>query len=598
MELAIPFVALASLYLATNQSAPNKDGFKNKEELPNTDIPNRNYPGELPIINAEIDQTSLLSTVNRSDTNTVYTDKYFNPSTGETYMNTPGMTAPNTGTFYSLTGDKVTGEYFQHNNMVPFFGSTLRTRIADENANESLIDSMTGAGSQNFSKKEQSPLFSPTENMQWAYGMPSYTDFEQSRMNVSTNMANVKPFEEVRVKPGLGKDGEYSLGFNSGMMAREMWMPKNADQLRVANKSKASGLSLDGHEGPAASRIANIGIEGRVEKNRPDRTFAVDSARYMTTTGAAGQAQTLHALPVDRDDTHRSVATSYQGGAGAYVDAPYVEGEYMPSKHIDLGEVPFAPVSSVGHGQGREGEYGAKSFKSYANNRSTTKTGDYYGAIGGAFGAAVAPILDALRPSKRQNTIGSMRPYQNPESTVKTGYLFNPADRPAATMREMTEDANTGFAGVNAGQRGTGYLSAKQTAVHTTRQETGDYYYQGIGGKVGAKETRNYDAEYRQRNNQNKSSAVSSTGYTPTGGMSLLNGDINMRTKTGMERDLMVKRGPSASMPYQSPDAGAMGRVSGAQQPLYSGMQMDRADPSVLNALKSNPYNLSVLGGV
>ncbi len=73
MELAIPFVALASLYLATNQSAPSKDGFKNKDNdhLPNTDIPNRNYPAELPLINAEIDQTSLLSTVNRSDTNTV-----------------------------------------------------------------------------------------------------------------------------------------------------------------------------------------------------------------------------------------------------------------------------------------------------------------------------------------------------------------------------------------------------------------------------------------------------------------------------------------------------------------------------------------------
>jgi len=371
MELAIPFVALASLYLATNQSAPSKDGFKNKDSLPNTDIPNRNYPSELPLINAEIDQTSLLSTVNRSDTNTVYTDKYFNPTTNETYTNTPGMTASQ-GTFYSLTGDKVSGDYFQHNNMVPFFGSTLRTRIADENANESLIDTMTGAGSQQFSKKEQAPLFSPTENMQWAYGMPSYTDFEQSRMNVSTNMSNVKPFEEIRVKPGLGKDGEYSLGFNSGMMAREMWMPKTADQLRAANKSKASGLSLDGYEGPAASRITNIGIEGRVEKNRPDRTFAVDSSRYLTTTGAAGQAQTLHALPVDREVTNRSVAMSYQGGASVAVEAPYVEGEYMPSRHMDLGEVPLAPANRVGHGQGREGEYGVKSFKSYANNRSTT----------------------------------------------------------------------------------------------------------------------------------------------------------------------------------------------------------------------------------
>jgi hypothetical protein len=64
-----------------------------------------------------------------------------------------------------------------------------------------------------------------------------------------------------------------------------------------------------------------------------------------------------------------------------------------------------------------------------------------------------------------------------------------------------------------------------------------------------------------------------------------------------MERDLTMKRAPSASMPYQSPDTGAMGRMSGAQQPLYSGMQMDRVDPAILSSLKSNPYNLSVLGG-
>ena len=84
MELAIPFVALASLYIAFNQKSDEKpEGFHNKNEfLPNTDIPNRNYPAELPILNEEIDQTSLLSTVNKTDTNSVYSDKYFNPNSG------------------------------------------------------------------------------------------------------------------------------------------------------------------------------------------------------------------------------------------------------------------------------------------------------------------------------------------------------------------------------------------------------------------------------------------------------------------------------------------------------------------------------------
>jgi len=597
MELAIPFVALASLYVAFNQkSDEHPEGFHNKNEfLPNTDIPNRNFPAELPILNEEIDQTSLLSTVNKTDTNSVYSDKYFNPNSGSM---SGGPKLPSGGDFYSLTGDKVGGDYFQHNNMVPFFGSTLRTRLVDENANESLIDNMTGAGSQIYSKKEQAPLFSPTENMQWAYGMPSYSDFEQSRMNVSTKMSNVKPFEEVRVRPGLGNDGQTSLGFNSGMMARDMWMPKTADQMRVSNNPKASGLSLEGFEGAAISRITNMGFEGHLEKNRPDRFFAVDSSRYMTTTGASGQAQTLHSLPLDRTDPIRaSSAVSYQGGAGAQVDATYIDGEYMESKRMQLGAVPLAPVDSVGRSGARENDYSVNSFKKYTNNRSTTIKDDYFGAIGGALGAAVAPLLDALRPSKRQNAIGSMRPYQNPESTVKTGHLFNPADRPAPTLREMTEDATTGFSGINAGQRGMGYIANKQTPAHTYRQETGDFFYSGNGATVNAKQMRNYDAEYKQRNNIGKSSVLDSTAYMPAGGMALLNGDVNVRTNSKMEDDLAIRRGANASMPYQSPQVASMGRMTGAQ-PLYSGLQMDRSNPEILSSLQSNPFHLSVLGGV
>jgi hypothetical protein len=108
---------------------------------------------------------------------------------------------------------------------------------------------------------------------------------------------------------------------------------------------------------------------------------------------------------------------------------------------------------------------------------------------------------------------------------------------------------------------------------------------------------RNYVAEYQQRNNEGKSSVLAGTGYTPSGGMALLNGDVNVRTNAVLENDLAVRRKANASMPYQSPDATMMGRMTGAQ-PLYSGMQMDRSNPEILSSLKSNPYHLSVLGGV
>jgi hypothetical protein len=62
-------------------------------------------------------------------------------------------------TFDSLTGDKVDSSYFQHANMVPYFGSNIRTRFAEDNTNESVLDNLVGTGSQIQSKTEQSPLF-------------------------------------------------------------------------------------------------------------------------------------------------------------------------------------------------------------------------------------------------------------------------------------------------------------------------------------------------------------------------------------------------------------------------------------------------------
>ena len=71
MELGIPLLALGSLYVINNQSKKpvtnGKENFTNRNELPNTNIPNRNYPEEYPIVSGETDQTSKLSHDNKFD---------------------------------------------------------------------------------------------------------------------------------------------------------------------------------------------------------------------------------------------------------------------------------------------------------------------------------------------------------------------------------------------------------------------------------------------------------------------------------------------------------------------------------------------------
>ena len=59
MELAIPLLALGGLYVASKSENTKKtdEGFQNQEALPNTDVPNKNYPEEYPVESEELEQT-------------------------------------------------------------------------------------------------------------------------------------------------------------------------------------------------------------------------------------------------------------------------------------------------------------------------------------------------------------------------------------------------------------------------------------------------------------------------------------------------------------------------------------------------------------
>ena len=588
MELVIPLIALGGLFIVSNQSKKSET-FHNKDSLPNVNVPDHNYPSDQSFSNPETDLTSKLSTVNRYDGQQAFTDKYFNQTIAE--ANTP--TNPNT--YYSLTGNPVDSTYFRHNNMVPFFGSHLPNQPNVKSA-ESVMDNYTGSGSQIFQKREVAPLFAPGENVQYANGAPNNSDFYQSRVNPSMRMANVKPFEEIKVAPGLGLGytSEGSGGYNSGLMQRDQWTEKNVDELRVANKQKASGLMMLGHEGPANSFIKSMGQMGQMDKNRVDTSFAMGPERYMTTTGVE-KGQTLHAIPIDRYVNRPETTTDYAGIAGYGVSSQTADGEYMPSKHIDLGSVPFTPAYASGKGGAMEADYGIKSKVAYPNNRSSNQNDGYFGVFSGSMGAVVAPLLDILRPSRKENTVGTLRPYQNAKAPVMSSYLYNPNDKPAATIRETTENSKFHL-NVNANQNGGAYQTTPQQPQHLQRESTTDYYYAGNSSAgSNSRQPRPYDAEYRQRNNDIKSSTID--GRLVPGNMSLMNGDINMTAKN-KDPFLTNTRSVMPSMPYEAPSVQSMGKLQGSGNTLYQNIQLDRSSPDVMSALKSNPYTLDMRSGL
>ena len=616
MEIVIPILALSGLYVISKQQKTVDDenliseGFgpiQRHNILPNTNIPDKNYPSDFPVNSVQLDLTTELSN-NNPYYGTAYTDKFFNVANPANLFDKnkwESRTGMNCGTeenpkeFQSLTGEVVGCDYFKHNNMVPFFGSKVRSRNFEANQNEGLMDTYLGAGSQVIDKREQAPMFNPNDNYNWAYGAPNQNDFYQSRVNPSLKMANVKPFKEETVGPGLGLGytTEGLGGYNSGMLDREAWLPKTVDELRVDTHLKAGGIQMLGHEGPANSYIKEMGTIGQVEHNRPERAFEMGANRLLTTTGIE-KAQPLRPIQVERHVNRPETSANsanYSGIAGSSNPNMYVDGEYMPSKHIDLGPVPVSIANSVGHGRAMDGDYGIQSQYAYTNNRVANQQPNYFGAVGSAIGAVVSPILDILRPSRKQNVIGTLRPYGDAGSTVPLSYIFNPADRMGTTIRETTENSKFHL-NVNTNQFNSGaYMVTPNQPAITERTNQSDFYYAG-NSSAGprAQQPRTYDAEYNQRNNDIKASTID--GRLVPGNMALLNNHQNI--KAGDKNAYLVNgRAPVPVISYQSPGLDTMGKLQGKQE-LYSGMQSDRSRLDVSSQLKGNPYALSITSSI
>jgi hypothetical protein len=339
--------------------------------------------------------------------------------------------------------------------------------------------------------------------------------------------------------------------------------------------------------------MGDTGHMGVVEKNRPEKNFEMGSDRYMTTTGAS-IAPTLRSIEIERH-VNRPETTAEYGGVAAYGNSStYVNGEFMPSKHNDLGPLQIGVANANGRAGANEIDYGMKSNSAYLNNRVANNQDDYFGIVGSSLGAMMAPIMDIIRPSRRENTVGTLRPYQNAKNSSGSTYVFNPADRPAATIRETTENSKFHL-NVNANQRGGAYKTTQFQPTQQQRDTTTDFFYSaGSSASGGAREVTSYESGYNQRNNDIKASTID--GRLVTGGMSLFNADVNMKSKPS-EILMRNDRSYAPTMPSQSPNVGTVGHLQG-KNTLYQNMGTDRSNPEILSSLKGNPYAISITGGI
>ena len=580
-QLAIPMAALGAMYILSNKNKEKKakEQFTaNRRNLPNTNVPVTNFPKE--------DFEENRNVVNRYSGAKNTTDNYYNPGN---YESMQMKSSEANKEFTSLTGNTMKPGEITHNNMVPFFGSSV---TQNTKTNEGILDTYTGTGSQKIEKKAQAPLFKPQKNMQWAYGMPTTTSFVQERMkgNLTDKMNNAKPWEEIRVGPGLNKG--YSMegtgGFNSGMQARETWQPKTVDDLRVATNPKNTygGVVLGAHL-PRAG-----GQHGKVEKNRPDTYYIQGADRWLTTTGLEKAQKARGEIALKPENRTTTTAEYFgTGGNSNSASASYQKGVFRDThrkklasydKYLGAAHDPnsWAPTTN---------DYSKKSHQVLPNNRIITGKNDFFGIVSKSVNAAIVPILDALRPTRKQNVVGNKHPMGAARGKwgVNNSRVWNANDTLKTTIKEQTVDNRYVMHGSK--YINSGHSTNKHQPITNNRDSTTRSY---VGGSSAAAQNANpklYNAAYNANLNPNKQ-VVTKVDRIRMGNQKLYNGSINA---TNMRNKATAPAAIIPNMPKSMPNMQTFGELTG-KNTREKAVACDRNSGELLNAFQNNPYTHSL----
>ena len=278
----------------------------------------------------------------------------------------------------SLSGETLSKENFQHNNMKPYFKGTVRQNL-DPNANQSLLNNYTGRSDLIQHKKEQECLFEPVANMGNVCGMADNTDFYESRIVKPSLRNNDFPIQQIHVGPGLAAgytsnpDGGYSQN-----KTLDYTRPKTVDELRVLTNPKITyELPTQGPKGGISQR----GFVGKVSKNRTESWFEQTPDMWLKTSGAYLKDRLRPVFdnkPTSRVETH----IDYKGVADGKAAQP---------------------------GNSASGDFNIDSYEIYDNERQCTQGETMLGNLKSTVNAIIAPLLDVFRHSNKEYTIDAPR---------------------------------------------------------------------------------------------------------------------------------------------------------------------------------------------
>jgi hypothetical protein len=200
--------------------------------------------------------------------------------------------------------------------------------------------------------------------------------------------------------------------------------------------------------------------------------------------------------------------------------------------------------------------------------------------------------MDIFRPTRKDETIHNVRIYGEAAPAVPKGYVYNPKDATATTVKETTLYAPT--FNINNQKEGM-YVNNAMPGEATQRDSTSCSYIGTSGGAASAYGDMSYSAAYNQHNNDIKSSTV--MNRPNQGGTQIFNQQMNLTTIKSDSDRFDGRVNPAISVTPLPPSVQTFGSIT---MPQYYNecAGCDRIQPDILNAFRSNPYTHSLTTSV
>ena len=364
-----------------------------------------------------------------------------------------------------------------HNNMTPFFGSSIKQNINDTGTTQHVLEQYTGnyRHTRRDNKQEVEYLFDPSPNEAYVYGSNNVTNRDQTRFfpSATGKKHNELPFEQINVGKGIANG--YTARPNGGFHQDVRILPKTTDELRVNPKITYEARILPGKFPTEKGRL----IGRQILKKPKAIMYNWHGERNFTTTGAHRknkQRPDIIFKCTNRDKLHRP----YNGIAAPTTKSQNTPDTLRGKKRIshrkNFLNTPNRNLTQV-TGK-RMNDLGKSSYWNKPTERSMQSTRVHYTNV-------VSPTRgqqyysDSTRYTRRQDTIDYGRPEGKAGPHRNTmGPVYDQNEIMKTTIRETTED-NLHHGWVGDHQRKGQVYDQNEQAKTTIRETTENNLHHG-----------------------------------------------------------------------------------------------------------------------